>query len=55
MKIAIVTIYDLLNYGNRLQNYALLCFLHKQSILADTIIIDYKSLLLEAIKFGIQE
>lgn len=45
MKVALITIYDLLNYGNRLQNYALVCFFNKNKLQADTIIIDYSTLL----------
>lgn len=41
MKVAIITIYDLMNYGNRLQNYAMICFLQKMKIQADTVILEY--------------
>lgn len=41
MKMAIITIYDLLNYGNRLQNYATVTYLSKYNISADTLILHY--------------
>lgn len=43
MKVGIVTIYDLKNYGNRLQNYATVKTLAKMNIEADTLILrEYK-------------
>ena len=36
MKVGIVTIYDLTNYGNRLQNYATVNYLRRHGIEADT-------------------
>lgn len=43
MKVGIVTIYDLKNYGNRLQNYAVSEILRKIGIQSDTLIIDDNS------------
>lgn len=40
MKIGIVTIYDLNNYGNRLQNYAIIKYMQQQNIKAETLIIE---------------
>ena len=44
MNIAIVTIYDLNNYGNRLQNYATVKFLQNCGYSVETIILDYNTL-----------
>lgn len=43
MRIGIVTIYDLSNYGNRLQNYATVYLLKKMGIESETVIVDYDS------------
>lgn len=43
-KIGIVTIYDLNNYGNRLQNYATLNYLNKNGYYAETLIVEYVTL-----------
>lgn len=40
MKVGIVTIYDLKNYGNRLQNYAVSEVLRSLGVYSDTLIID---------------
>lgn len=56
MKAAIVTIYDLMNYGNRLQNYATMSFLKSINIESDTLVLDYKtvpSIVKDAIKKAI--
>lgn len=45
MRVAVITIYDLMNYGNRLQNYAVIHYLQKQNIKADTIVLDYNTAL----------
>ena len=42
-KIGILTIYDLSNYGNRLQNYASVKYLEIMGIQADSLLVDYKS------------
>lgn len=38
MKIGVVTIYDMVNYGNRLQNYAVCEYLKKKGITAETLV-----------------
>lgn len=43
-KVGIVTIYDLDNYGNRLQNYATVQYLKKMGFEAETLIINQKSI-----------
>ena len=40
-KIGVVTIYDLDNYGNRLQNYATIKYLNSNGYSAETLIVDY--------------
>ena len=44
MKVGIVTIYDLTNYGNRLQNYATVNYLRRHGIEADTLVVRERSL-----------
>lgn len=43
MKVAIITIFDLMNYGNRLQNYATNHYLQKNNIQVETIVLDYST------------
>lgn len=46
MKVGIVTIYDLDNYGNRLQNYATVKYLEQLGISAETLIINEHSVVI---------
>lgn len=43
MRVGIVTIYDLTNYGNRLQNYATVTYLRRHGIEADTLVVRERS------------
>ena len=40
IRVGVVTIYDLNNYGNRLQNYAVIQYLEELGLVADTLIIN---------------
>ena len=50
MKIGVVTIYDMTNYGNRLQNYAVCKSFEKAGVYAETLICEKRVNLLERIK-----
>lgn len=51
MKIAVVTNRDMINYGNRLQNYALQVFLESQDLNCETISVrSYRRIIVEYIK-----
>lgn len=45
MKVGIITIYDLMNFGNRLQSYAMIFLLKKYKIQSDSIVLKYSAVL----------
>ena len=50
MKIGIVTIYDMVNYGNRLQNYAVYKSFAKEGLYAETLVCERKVPFIKKIK-----
>ena len=53
MKIGIVTIFDMVNYGNRLQNYAVCEYLKKKGVTAETLVCEPPTNTMDKIKWCI--
>lgn len=50
MKIGVVTIFDMVNYGNRLQNYAVCEYLKKKGVTAETLVCEPPISMMDKIK-----